>query len=397
MKPRGFIAIPIVLLILGVLAVGTVVIVIVTHRSPAPVQNQNTVGVANANSSGNTNAVPNTNITINTNTSSNTNTAADLTAGWRTYSNSVAHFTMKYDPGWTTQGTENLQTNFGPNSTSLMFTSVAVTKDTISQNGDYACVQTQIGSGASDYQLSGGSVVATLSDGLKLYQEKKTYQGKEYPQLTITDSNMRSVVKSSDGTNVLTIGLFDCAEGDVGSAKLSYQQMLDSQLYQTTLNTLKTFAFTDPTAGWKTYTNTAFKYTFDYPKDWVLGDSPTSSIPNPSTNDIAFDGLGYESFRFGVRVVPLSGCSTLRACTEANRLTFGTGEQTTGLSETMVTTLAVLTETITRQTMGDWKYYVNYMMKNGNLYRTFTITKVTDDGATKPTFDQILSTFRFTQ
>jgi hypothetical protein len=145
----------------------------------------------------------------------------------------------------------------------------------------------------------------------------------------------------------------------------------------------------------KTYTNKKHNYSFQYPKDWTLGDSPNTSIPDLTADDVAFDGPEYLGLRFGVRVLTTSDCATLRACTENNRLSFGTDEKTTGLSETMVGGKPALTETITRPTSGNWKHYVSYVLYKEKLYRFFTIAQITNDTATKPTINKILSTVKF--
>lgn len=162
---------------------------------------------------------------------------------------------------------------------------------------------------------------------------------------------------------------------------------------------VSTFQFAKETAtkDWKTYTNTAHSYSFQYPEDWILGDSPTTVIPSTIADDIVFDAPDDRMFRFGVRVVTVSGCTALKTCTEVNRLSFGTGEQTTGLTDTTIGGQAALKETITRPTTGNWKYYVHYVLKGNNFYRFYTMALATDDSVTKPTFDQILSTVTFTE
>ncbi len=159
---------------------------------------------------------------------------------------------------------------------------------------------------------------------------------------------------------------------------------------------LASLQITSGNIGWKTYTNTTYGYSFQYPAGWTPGDSPNSSIPNPITSDIAFDGSGYDGFRFAVRVTKPTNCSSLQTCAEQNRATFGTGEESSGLTATTVAGANALTEIITRPTAGNWKYYVNYVYRNNYLYTTHTIAKATDDTETKPTFEEILATFQFT-
>lgn len=57
--------------------------------------------------------------------------------------------------------------------------------------------------------------------------------------------------------------------------------LLDYQTDADVNQILSTFKFSDPTAGWKTYTNTQYGYSFKYPSDWVI-------VPN-GVNDISMN------------------------------------------------------------------------------------------------------------
>ncbi|MFA5070374.1 MAG: hypothetical protein WC528_03770 [Patescibacteria group bacterium] len=159
----------------------------------------------------------------------------DETAGWKTYISTLANFTIDYNPDWMTTGFEGLQSTFGPNSDVLYFHSQP-------SNGDYICVDIRIGSTVSNFSLTGGEVIATLPNGLKIYQQQKMYQDKSYPMLTLTRSDT-SVITAPNGQLLWVMAMFNCVQGDIGNTSLNYQQQLSDERFLQAIEMLKTFAF----------------------------------------------------------------------------------------------------------------------------------------------------------
>lgn len=179
------------------------------------------------------------------------------------------------------------------------------------------------------------------------------------------------------------------------SANVKISDYIISDYPSEVLNTAQFISGGISTAGWKTYTNTKNQYSFKYPNDWQLGDSPTSSTPSQTADDIAFDGVKYTGQRFAVQVSSPTNCTSLKTCAEKNHKVFSTDQNTTGLTTALVGGKAAYSETISRPSSGNWKYYTYYVYSSPKLYIIFTTSKVADDTATKPTFDTILSTFTF--
>ncbi|MBI4092307.1 MAG: hypothetical protein HY420_00085 [Candidatus Kerfeldbacteria bacterium] len=74
----------------------------ITSTGPVIVKNTNAAvsGNANGNLNLNQNSNTNANANNNTNANSNTNTATDLTAGWKTYTNTTFGYSIKYPSDW---------------------------------------------------------------------------------------------------------------------------------------------------------------------------------------------------------------------------------------------------------------------------------------------------------
>ncbi|OGN29295.1 MAG: hypothetical protein A3A33_03695 [Candidatus Yanofskybacteria bacterium RIFCSPLOWO2_01_FULL_49_25] len=155
------------------------------------------------------------------------------------------------------------------------------------------------------------------------------------------------------------------------------------------------------TAGWKVYANTDYSYSFSYPADWQLGDSPNSSVPDTTNKHIAFDGKGY---RFQVDVVtPSSACDTAKSCIENNKVSFSSDQKSTGLVSAQAPFL--FSEVIERPVAGQsgWRYEVYYGYKNGKVYQivaTYESVKIVEAGYIPPTYassiSKVLATFKFT-
>lgn len=119
MHPRGSLFLPLLYVVLGFLAVVTTIVITTVERGPLPARffpNANAVVCTNeakicpeGSAVGRTspscefaacpNANSNANVSLNVNASTNTN-ASDPTAGWKTYTNTVVGYSVKYPTNW---------------------------------------------------------------------------------------------------------------------------------------------------------------------------------------------------------------------------------------------------------------------------------------------------------
>lgn len=363
---KGIVWIPILIMVVSVAAFSAMAYLIwqkstssaqTTDLTKPPVRHvaKNEPGAAGSGSVGNTNSSANTN--------ANTNIS---TAGWKTYTNSTYYFSFQYPANWTVKEDEK---------TAPFHVTVSnATEGSINFMARYPFSTTE-------------------PDDATCTTRAVTYGGKKATEYTCTSKS----APSYNATKVIFDTLPFGWQNDHAEKNTNHERYIAGGATTTEKEILETLKFTDPTASWKTYTNTKYKYSFQYPKDWTLGDSPTSSTPSPTAADIAFDGPGYSGFRFGVRVSQPANCSSLKTCVDKNSITFGSGEATSTLTSTTLGGKDALTTMITRPTTGDWKYYAYYVYSTSNFYTVFTTAKATDDAATKPTFDEILSTFTFNE
>lgn len=128
---------------------------------------------------------------------------------------------------------------------------------------------------------------------------------------------------------------------------------------------------TDPTAGWKTYTNTQLKYSIKYPSDWSIG------LETDKQTTISGAGNG----------TPFTAPSVSITTSEPDQ------PSSCLLKEEAVT---VLGESRLRQTQGCGYAGSNIatFIKKGSAY--FSVSWTEDVSAAYPTYDLMLSTFTFT-
>jgi len=163
----------------------------------------------------------------------------------------------------------------------------------------------------------------------------------------------------------------------------------------------------DPTANWKTYTNTKYGYTVRYPESWEPNRGPGSLSDEElaSQRDIDFydptlpgedPGTG-----LNIRVNELEAMGANRNCSNLNDCfskTFSWLTETTTINKTPSTFLGqpAVTFTYHRGTKlytQSWKYI--YFIYKENAYNIHISTNITRERTVFEVFDQILSTFKF--
>lgn len=202
----------------------------------------------------NNNASVNTNSTTNTNTVSNTNAATDSSAGWKTYTNTTYGYQMKYP-------------------------------------SDYSAKDASKGSTISTGELNGSPyyrvdvvVYETPISGGREGQDIYTWAKNGFPR----DTN---VEKEHANLRQVTLGsvTYWASDGDLGSTPIpDFMVFHDNKLFvltdyrsvdkdiDTNQTIISSFKFTDPTAGWKTYTNTTLGFSIKHPDGWRIDDTSTN-------------------------------------------------------------------------------------------------------------------------
>ena len=252
---KGIIWAPILIIVATIVVAGVSGYLLFKAGNPKESENQNVVVVNQANNNSNTNIVTNTNQVANINASVNTNTTADLTAGWKTYTNTTFGYQMKYP-------------------------------------ADYLAKDASKGSTISKGALNGSPyyrvdvvVYVTPITGGREGQDIYTWAKNGFPR----DAN---VEKEHANLRQVTLGgiTYWASDGDLGSTPIpDFMVFHDNKLFvltdyrvvdktvDTNLTIISSFKFTDPTAGWKTYTNTTIGFTIKHPDGWRIDDTSTSN------------------------------------------------------------------------------------------------------------------------
>ncbi|RJO59806.1 hypothetical protein C4546_00350 [Candidatus Parcubacteria bacterium] len=146
------------------------------------------------------------------------------------------------------------------------------------------------------------------------------------------------------------------------------------------------------TSNWKTYSNTKYQYSFKYPKDFGLLDSPNSSVPDTQSPTIGF-GTTEMSFRVSIQTV--EACDSLSTCVQKYPYSNASLGVSTGLNQTEIDGHQALTETINRPQTGNWIHHVWYVL-NGQKLSTFsTVSSVSFDTQALATYNAIIASIRF--
>lgn len=283
-KQKGYIHIA-VLVVTIVIAIALVAVAW-WYKTEREKTNTNTVQT-------NTNTVTNkaTNTGTNANANINTNTVADEMADWKTYTNEAYSFSFKYPTDWKLEEPSQAEmVNGVVVSLRSPATEELLQEEKIDLGYSYDLV-VSFWSNIKNESARGGSW-----EGQRNYTDLADY---------FTDKN---AVKHKTGE--ITVNGQTAYEVSIGGAGLNYGVMIEHNgIYQLSFETtwdkskfssigsqiLSTFQFTNETAGWKTYTNSAIGYTVKYPTDWTVEETDESSqivngqivkyitITNPST------------------------------------------------------------------------------------------------------------------
>ncbi|MEK7631900.1 MAG: hypothetical protein AAB445_03470 [Patescibacteria group bacterium] len=207
----------------------------------------------------------NTSVNVNASTNANTNTAVDPTAGWKTYTNATQGYSVKYPSDWVTQVIDSETGAENPVGEVTTFWSKADYKKLIPDGTEWMPTDT-------------------------LYYFRVTYKDAS-AVANAKDPNTKKL--SSTAINVGGVaGVKEVYQGAYGNWTVVYltkggltyglylpDKNADQKVLAATI--LSTFTFLDETAGWKTYTNTQYSFSFRYPSNWSL----LKSIFDPTADE----------------------------------------------------------------------------------------------------------------
>ncbi len=196
--------------------------------------------------------------------------SVDETSNWKTFiEESYYKLSFKYPTNWEAKGSwEELGCGFyvGPKDSSK------------TGFGLCAITDTSIEGEARNH--------VSASDSLK-YSKSITVSGRRAIEQLIINANKKEAilvfVENNQGKTLVLIGF----NGESYYTEASFQETVDQ--------ILSTFKFiSDETAGWKTYTNNSFNFTFQYPQNWSLSLDKCSDI---RANQLTLVSSGGSVFR----------------------------------------------------------------------------------------------------
>jgi hypothetical protein len=157
--------------------------------------------------------------------------------------------------------------------------------------------------------------------------------------------------------------------------------------WQTTSNLPSTFDLPkhkvqDSTATWKTYSNSQYGFSFKYPNNWSLGGEPVSYGNNTGINTEISSSPGHPEF--DIEIFNIKSNETV-----SDALQRITAINLSGLDKS-TKLIDNLSAVYYRNIPGNVIYDEVVLIKNNKLYG---LVQYTDN----KTFDQILSTFKFTK
>lgn len=172
---------------------------------------------------------------------SNTNTDTDVTKDWKTYTSTKYGITLKYPADWTvTEGakTTPYKIDVYPETSDGWSTTSAITFWV-----------------ASPYSVRCGEDLVTVTSNV-------TIGGMTAMMYSVTDKKVKSCVYKHYNLDISPVGWGENPEINV---------MADANgAYTTQDQILAALKLTDPTTGWKTYTNTKYGYSLKYPTNYKI-------------------------------------------------------------------------------------------------------------------------------
>lgn len=146
------------------------------------------------------------------------------------------------------------------------------------------------------------------------------------------------------------------------------------------------------TSSWKTYSNTKYQYSFRYPRDFGLLDSPNSSVPDTQSPTI---GFGTTTVEFRVSIQTVESCDSLSTCVQKYPYSDASLGVRSGLSQTAIDGHQAVTETINRPDTGKWVHHVWYVLNETRLFTFSTISPISVDNQALITYNAIISSIQF--
>ncbi len=220
------------------------------------------------------------------------------TAGWETYTNSTYGFSFKYPTDWTATLNEANKHDTNdvasvaviPNGYGKSVFNIDIRHDTLS--GSLAFTQANMG----PYDAT---TKTTTINNLVFTELDTTYS---------TTKDAKNGVTSNSHPLDTTYSVFFIEKSPytftIDSSESSSNKA--NNKYSTYLQILDTFTLTDPTAGWKTYTDSDHGFSFKYPSDWTLesrsADGEIVRIISPENKAKLSAGSITESYAYNLSV-----------------------------------------------------------------------------------------------
>lgn len=222
----------------------------------------------------------------------------------------------------------------------------------------------------------------------KINKESPSQPQPVQPEIPSQQSNSNLLKILSIGLGVIGIGIIIGIGGYLLGTKKSQLPV------QKAVSQVSPSPIPDPTANWKTYTNTEFGYQIRYPADWTLKQNTDSASPYPALYP-AEDSLDYLSLRT-TTFSPEDYIADLRS--SAEKVVSGeviVGQQT----KTDIAGITAYKIFTSSEAEGGDKYVIGFNNRTIIIGQHFNyIVSLPLDGKTKllEIFNKILSTFKFT-
>jgi hypothetical protein len=309
-------------------------------------------------------------------TNDNTNAVADVTADWKTYTNTDYGFSFKYPINW------NL--NLGkPNSSANIVDKIDFSTNLTGADGQYSyfSIESKTYSGtASDYLAQLKQVdTENQNQGGPSHNfplEENVTLGTDWLKLSDVMTLAAKhdwYIKDNSGKIFVAKVLKQPGEGPITDISSSID---------TANSILSTLQFTNNTADWKTYTNTTFGYSVKYPKSWGEYSSNTAETVNLATDN--GNGKG------GIQIVAITGKTLDQAI--ADSTTVGANYSTSTTSDVVVGgEQGKQIKGVTPKPESDTGNVNIFVKHNTTVYR------ILGDDMENPEWSQIITTFEFTK